>query len=158
MRTAKEFRTASKENYQDFIQTYPDAPLSFMQWSTVVYTFNYNFRDHLLETGDRAKMPWGFGDFMVSKKKKKTYKILPDGTEKINLSINWKATRELGKRVYHLNHHTEGYSYYWRWEPATARFYNSSIWYFRPCRLTSRLLNHYLSQPEYQHIYRNWDR
>lgn len=153
-----EYRTASRENYTLFCHTYPDIALSFTQWATIIYTFNYNFRDHLLESGDRVKMPWGFGDFMVAKKKKKKTKILPDGTEKINLSINWKASRAAGKRIYHLNYHTEGYNFYWRWEPRTARIYQPQVWRFTPSRVSSRLLCHYLKQPGYQHLYKEWDR
>ena len=39
----------------------------------------------------------------------------------------------------------------------TARFKNSDLWYFKPSRLTSRLLSHYLkTSDKYQHIYHEW--
>lgn len=157
MRRPVSYRTASRRSYENFRLAFPSLPLTYQQWASIIYTFNYNFRDHLLESGERAKMPWGFGDFMVAKKKKKRYKTLPDGTERVNLSINWKATREEGKYIYYLNDHTEGYNFYWRWEPKSARFYNSSIWYFKPSRISSRLITHYLSQPGYQDLYQCWD-
>lgn len=155
-RKTVEYRTASKENYRSFTLAYPEIKLSFTEWANIIYTFNYNFRDYMLESGDRAKMPFGFGDFMVGKKKKKRYKILPTGEEKINLSINWKATKEHGKYIYHTNVHTGGFNFYWRWEPRTARIYQAHIWRFKASRITSRLLTHYLNQSGYQHLYKEW--
>ncbi len=71
MRKPRQFRTASKENYSVFKKEHPEIVVTFTEWANIIYTFNYAFRDHLLETGNRAKMPHGFGDFMISKKKKK---------------------------------------------------------------------------------------
>lgn len=151
------YRTASKENYKIFCELHPDITLPFSEWQNIIYSFNYAFRDYMLETGNRAKMPWGFGDFMVSKKKKKREKVLPDGRIKINLSVNWKATKEAGKKIYHTNLHTSGYNFYWRWEPKTARIPYSDIWYFKPSRETSRLITHYLTKyPDMQYQYAVW--
>jgi hypothetical protein len=156
-RRAVPYRTASKENYQAFCKDYPGVNLSYLEWSSIIYTGNMAFRDYLLETGERAKLPWGFGEYMVAKKKKKKTKTLPDGTEKMNLSINWKATKELGKKIYHLNHHTEGFNFYWKWDLRTARFYQATAWRFKAARVTSRLINHYVHLPGYQHLYKEWD-
>jgi hypothetical protein len=156
-RVKTEYRTASRENYTLFQELHPGTGLSFSQWQNIIYHFNYAFRDHLLETGGKAKLPWGFGNFCIGKKKLKKYKTLPNGTQKINLRINWKRTREEGRYIYHTNFHTDSYNFYWRWEPRSCRFYQSSIWRFKPARETSRLLTHYLNQEGYQHLYREWD-
>jgi hypothetical protein len=157
LRKAVEYRTASRENYQCFIDDHPEVKVSFTQWANIIYTFNYAFRDYMLETGSKARMPYGFGDFMVAKKKKKTYKTLPDGTERINLSIDWKKTREMGKHIYHTNRHTGGFNFYWRWENKNAKIYQKVIWYFKPSRITSRLITHYINQyPQSQYLYQQW--
>jgi hypothetical protein len=156
VRPKREYSSASKANYLLFQEAYPAIDIPFTVWQNVIYSFNYGFRDHLLETGSRAKLPWGFGDLMISKKKKKKFKTAPDGTQYINLSIDWKATREAGKRIYHTNDHTEGFNFYYRWEPSTARFYQRQLWSFKPSRISSRLLAHYLRQPDYQHSYLEW--
>lgn len=155
-RVAVAYRTASKATYKRFREKHPTVKLSYSDWAGIIYGFNHSFRDYLLETGSKVKMPWGFGAFSVTKKKKRRYKTDPDGVERINLSVDWKATREAGKRIYHTNPHTEGYNFYWRWEPATARFYMAHIWYFKASRETSRLLATYLGREGYQHRYQEW--
>ena len=100
-------------------------------------------------------MPYGFGEFSINKKKRRKRKGLND--EFVNLPIDWQKTKEKGKIIYNFNYHTEGYFFGWMWFKTTARFRNSDFWYFKPSRLTSRLLSHYIKTDEkYQHIYQQW--
>jgi hypothetical protein len=79
------------------------------------------------------------------------------GEEYINLPVDWQKSKEKGKRIYNFNYHTEGYFFGWMWFKQSARFKNSDLWYFKPSRLTSRLLSHYLkTNDKYQHIYNEW--
>ena len=71
MRNKVQYRMASKENYNLFLQENPKIKLSFLEWSNIIYSFNYEFRDEILETGDIPKLPWGFGELAISKKKRK---------------------------------------------------------------------------------------
>lgn len=156
MRTKIGWRSASRENYADFCKKHPTISLTFDQWMNIVYTFNESFRDYILETGDKAKFPSGFGEFTINKKKRKRVKVV-DGREFVNLPVDWKRTRERGKITYNFNYHTEGYFFGWIWFKKTARFKNSDLWYFKACRVASRLIRHYLTINEkYQHIYREW--
>ncbi len=157
MRVAVNYRQASRENYERFLQENKHIKISYVAWQNVIYTFNYNFRDYLLETGEKAKLPWGIGDFSISKRKRKKFKILPNGDEVLNLAIDWKKTKEQGFKCYHFNYHTEGFNFKWRWFNKSARYRWSNIWCFKPSRITSRLLKHYLSQPDMQHMYQEWD-
>lgn len=156
MRTACEWRMASKANYKKFKEQFPDISLSYLQWSNIIYNFNYAVRDYILETGERFKLPWGFGEVSVTKKKRKQIYVLPSGEERINLPIDWQKTKKAGKRIFLFNFHTDGYSFKWKWFIHTARLRNSRLWVFKPSRLSSRMLKHYLSQPGYQFRYREW--
>jgi nucleoid DNA-binding protein len=150
-----EFRTASKENYKDFCKKHPTISLTFDEWRNILYSFNESFRNYILETGERAKLPYGFGEFTVNKKKRRKMKGLND--EFINLPVDWKKTKEKGKIIYNFNYHTEGYFFGWIWFKSTARFKQSDFWYFKPTRVTSRLLAHYIqTNDKYQHIYHTW--
>ena len=62
-RTKIDWRSASKANYVDFCKKHPQIELSFIEWKNVVYIYNDYFRNYILESGDRVKMPFGFGDF-----------------------------------------------------------------------------------------------
>ena len=146
MRTSVEWRMASKKQYKLFCEENPNIKLSFLEFQNIIYSFNYGFRDHLLETGNKGKLPWGVGDFAISKKKPKRTRVLDDGREIITLPIDWQKTKLLGKKIYHMNHHTEGYKFKWKWFIDSARFKSADIWSFKPNRITSRLIKHYLTE------------
>jgi len=157
MRIAVEWRSTSKDNYIKFRKKHPSIKISFDEWKNIIYTFNEDFKTYILETGDKARLPAGFGEFSVNKKITKRIKILPDGREFINLPVDWKKTKEKGKKIYNFNYHTEGYRFGWIWFKKAARFKNTDLWYFKPSRTTSRLLSHYLkTDNKYQHIYKRW--
>lgn len=150
------FRTASKENYRDFCRLHPHIHLTFDEWRNILYSFNDAVKHYILETGDKMKLPYGFGDFSINKKKRRKLKGLND--EFINLPVDWKRTKEKGKIIYNFNFHTEGYFFGWIWFKKSARFKQSQLWYFKASRVTSRLLAHYIKTNEnYQHIYRTWN-
>lgn len=157
MRVAVEWRSTSKDNYTKFRKKNPTIKISFDEWKNIIYTFNEDFKTYILETGEKARLPAGFGEFSINKKKRSKIKTLPDGREFINLPIDWKKTKEKGKRIYNFNYHTEGYHYRWLWFKKAARLKNIDLWYFKPSRTTSRLLSHYLNtDKKYQHLYQQW--
>ena len=155
MRVKVDWWSASKENYNLFCKTHPNTKLTFDEWRNIVYTYNESFKQYILETGEKIKMPYGFGEFSITKKKRKKTKGLND--EFINLPVDWKKTNENGKIIYNFNYHTEGYYFGWIWFKRTARFRHSDFWYFKPSRVTSRLLAHYIkTDQKYQYIYNQW--
>lgn len=156
MRTKVDWRSGSKENYSEFCKKHPTINLTYDEWRNIVYTYIESYKEYILETGERAKLPYGFGEFSINKKKRKKVKEI-DGKEFINLPIDWKRTKERGKRTYNFNYHTEGFFFGWHWFKETARFKHLELWYFKPSRTTSRLLAHYIKADEkYQHIYKQW--
>ena len=151
-----DYRTASRECYSKFCKKHPTIKLSFDEWRNILYTFNDGFKTYILETGQKARLPAGFGEFSINKKKRrKTTEY--QGVTRINLPIDWKKTKEKGKRIYNFNHHTEGFFFGWIWFKETARIRNIDLWWFKPTRLTSRLINHYIkTDNKYQHLYCQW--
>jgi nucleoid DNA-binding protein len=157
MRTKIDWRSSSKDNYNDFCKKHPSIKLTYDEWRNVLYTYNEFFKEYILETGEKVKLPFGFGEFSINKKKRRKLKNNIDGKEFVNLPIDWQKTKEKGKIIYNFNYHTEGYFFGWMWFKHTARFKNSDLWYFKPSRLTSRLLSHYLkTNDKYQYIYNEW--
>ena len=157
MRTKIDWRSSSKDNYNDFCKKHPSIKLTYDEWRNVLYTYNESFKEYILETGEKVKLPFGFGEFSINKKKRRRLKNNVDGKEFVNLPIDWQKTKEKGKVIYNFNYHTEGYFFGWMWFKQTARFKNSDLWYFKPSRLTSRLLSHYLkTNDKYQYIYNEW--
>jgi hypothetical protein len=155
MRTKIDWRSASKENYNNFCKKHPTIKLTFYQWRHIIYTYTDSFKNYILETGERAKLPYGFGEFSINKKKRRRLKGLKD--EFVNLPVDWKKTKEKGKIIYNFNFHTEGFFFGWMWFKDTARLRHTDLWYFKPSRTTSRLLSHYLkTDDKYQHLYHQW--
>ncbi|MEE3414039.1 MAG: hypothetical protein VZR53_01565 [Prevotella sp.] len=70
--------------------------------------------DEVLNSSEGFKMPYGLGFMQVGKYKPKTL----SGE---SLSVDYKASREYDKRIYHLNEHSNGYKYrlYWSKIPRT---------------------------------------
>lgn len=156
MRVKVDWRSAGKDNYKDFCKKNSQISLSYDEWRSIIYTFNESFREYILETGDKAKLPLGIGEFSINKKKRRKT-VTYQGKQYVSLPIDWKKTREKGKRIYNFNYHTEGYFFGWMWFKLTARFKNSNLWFFKPSRTTSRLLSHYLkTNDQYQHLYCEW--
>ena len=157
MRTPCDWRSSQKINYKTFKKAHPTIKVEYDQWKNILYSFNDSFKEYILETGERAKLPYGIGEFTIRKKKCPKTVIAPNGVERISLPKDWKKTREKGKPIYNFNFHTEGYFFGWIWFKKTARFREAYLWYFKPCRSTSRILAHYLKTDEkYQHLYQAW--
>ncbi len=155
-RVKVDWRSSSKDNYKNFCKKNPSIQISFDDWRNIIYSYNEYFKNYILETGDKARLPLGFGEFSINKKKRKKIKTI-NGVEMVNLPIDWQKSKEKGKRIYNFNYHTEGYFFGWIWFKETTRIRLVDLWYFKPTRTTSRLLSHYIkTDDKYQHIYREW--
>jgi nucleoid DNA-binding protein len=151
-----EWRSSSKENYINFCKKNPNIIITFNEWKNIVYQYNEYFKNYILETGEKARLPFGFGEFSINKKKRKKFKNIK-GEEYINLPVDWQRSKVKGKRIYNFNYHTEGYFFGWMWFKEYARIKNVDLWYFKPSRTTSRLLSHYIqTDNKYQNIYMQW--
>jgi nucleoid DNA-binding protein len=155
-RVKVDWRSSSKDNYKNFCKKNSLIQITFDEWRNIIYSFSDAFKNYILESGDKAKLPYGFGEFSINKKKRKRYKMV-DGKEIINLPIDWQKSKEKGKRIYNFDYHTEGYFFGWMWFKESTKFRNVDLWYFKPSRNTSRLLSHYIkTDDKYQHIYNEW--
>ena len=151
-----EWRSSSKDNYNNFCKKNPNIKITFNEWKNIVYQYNEYFKNYILETGEKARLPFGFGEFSINKKKRKKFKNIK-GEEYINLPVDWQRSKVKGKRIYNFNYHTEGYFFGWMWFKESARIKNVDLWYFKPSRTTSRLLSHYIqTDNKYQNIYMQW--
>jgi len=77
--------------------------LSFEECKNIIETCNANIAEVVIEENDGFKLPFGLGYIVVGKYR-------PTRPQ-----IDWKKTNEAGKKVYHLNLHTDGFAVklYW---------------------------------------------
>ncbi|MEO7520351.1 MAG: hypothetical protein ABIW79_00915 [Gemmatimonas sp.] len=159
MRTKREYRSDSRENYNRFIKenNLTEKELSYSKYTKNINICNWMFIEYALETGIKVFLPYGFGPLAVNKKKLKRYKEF-EGKKYINLRIDWAKTKKLGKKIYHTNEHTEGYNYKWLWFPKETKLYLADCYVFNPCRYASRAINKYLTKPNspYKDMYLEW--
>jgi len=154
-RSAVAWSSGRTINYKEFCKNYPDIKITIEEWRTILYSFNDTFKFHVLESGEKVKLPYGFGTFAIEKKKRKQFK--GKNNEFNNMAVDWVKSKLLGKRIYNFNFHTEGYFFGWRWFRPKVTFRQSDLWYFKPTRVTSRLLCHYLKvDNKYMNLYKEW--
>lgn len=156
-RPTVQYRTASKENYKRFCIEYPEIRLSYKEWKDILYTYSEIYTDEVIETGNKVKFPLGFGNFAISKRKQKRTKEW-NGKTYINLPVDWKKSKELGKKTYIMNYHTDGYRYKWQWFKDSAYFHLSDLYVFQPSREVSRKLARILKDPDntMRELYLEW--
>lgn len=65
MRVKIDWRSASKESYKIFCKKHPSIKLTYDEWRNILYSFNDAFKNYILETGEKAKLPFGFGEFSL---------------------------------------------------------------------------------------------
>lgn len=151
MRPKREYRSASKENYLLFKKDNPGVDISFAKWVEVIRTWNELFVEQLILTGEPGKIPFGLGRPSVRKYRPTTKKKDKDGKEIIKRPINWPATKELGKYVYYLNFHTDGWQYFFQWRHQDCKLRCALIWKFEIARVHRRRLGALLKTPNDPH-------
>lgn len=70
--------------------------------------------EHIFERSEGFKMPYGLGFIQIGKYRPKSYNSK-------SLSVDYKASKEYDKKIYHLNEHSDGYKFrlYWSKIPRT---------------------------------------
>lgn len=102
----------TKKSYtiRDMYKSYKeiDENVDYLRFKRILDQFNTNLLDSLLNASEGFKMPCRLGFICIVKYRPKSY------TNK-SLSKDYKLSKELGKTVYHLNEHSDGYKYrlYW---------------------------------------------
>lgn len=156
-----DFRTTNTENFRQLKKDYPEfRKLKVSAWRGLILAYTEKYKEHLLETGDMLDIQGECGNLAIKKKKRRKLILNPHtGKTHINLPVDWKKTNALGKKVYIMNYHTDGYHFGWIWfkqvKKTGIKFPN--IWKFQAMKKAKNLLFTYLMKDQkYQHIYREW--
>lgn len=104
-------------------------------YKRVIRECNKAMLDKILYESATFTLPFKLGELRI----KKTRQIYI----KSHLKIDWEATKKLGKRVYHLNEHRNGYRYRWLWRKK-GPIVNQSVYSYTPVRKAKRTLAYIL--------------
>lgn len=105
-------------------QTGP-ASISRAKFGAFIRELNEEIVKEILAKPDRINLWCNMGSLSVKKYKQKF--------NKKKLRVDWARTKAVGKRMYHLNEHRDGYRYFFHWEKV-AGVPNISAYNFFPSR------------------------
>jgi hypothetical protein len=100
-------------------------------FSTIIKEANLMLRDAIIYNADTITLPFRSGKLSVRK-----FAVPYRLDNKKNWAVNWKATKEAGKRVFH----GEEFGYRWKWNKFDCHVTGKKYYIFRPCRKASRMI------------------
>ena len=118
----KHYTDNTEDNYSIDYKTYRDVLNSFFQM------LSYN----LIEEGHTIKLPYNLGYLDIVKSR--------NWIKAKRYSIDFKATREYGKIIYHLNEHSGGYKHRCHWTKFGCNIANLNKYRFIMTRTNKRRL------------------
>lgn len=109
----KMIKNKKSTTFRDMYKTLP-LELDYFTYTRILDEMCNVILQHIFNRSEGFKMPYGLGFIQIGKYKPKTF------TAK-SLSIDYKASKEYNKHIYHLNEHSDGYKYrlYWSKIPRT---------------------------------------
>lgn len=93
--------------------------------------------EYIYETSLEYRLPHSLGGFQLVKKKRNLDRMFH------NSQIDWENTVKYGKKVYHVNEHSDGYRYFFMWNK-NGKLLNISRYRFVPTRTNKRKLANYV--------------
>jgi hypothetical protein len=139
------FNTCSQSDYKLYKEE-SNHKVSYEMYKKINVLANTFLSDKILE-GKRIKLPFGLSDVFINKYKQE----IKNKDGRLNLPIDWKKSKELGKRVYHLNHHTDGFTFKWFWAKSDAKFKFKELWAFKAVRKNTRAINKIVKEGEVEY-------
>lgn len=114
-----------RDAYKRYIKEYPKGDTFFVEYKEYREVCELNNKLALkliLEESEVYKMYANLGDIEIEKKKM----ILTNLENK--MKVDWKASKEAGTRIFHLNEHSDGHKYKFKWNKKTSRITNKKAY------------------------------
>lgn len=108
--------------------------ITYLVYKEITTCYFKKIVDHLFNGGN-FRIPHRLGTLQIIKKR-----VYASSQVKYASSIDWEQTIKYGKKVIHLNEHSNGYKYLFMWDKAGANRLNISKYRFVPTRQLKRYL------------------
>lgn len=125
------------KSYMEYVYDNPLYQVEYRKFRDIINDYFRYLRDEIIENGKEVRLPCRMGTLQVVKHKPKTY------TSK-SLRIDFKATKEAGKTIYHLNEHTNMYKYRFLWSKQNMLTKNKTKYQLIMTRANKRRLAYLL--------------
>lgn len=126
--------------YKKYLIEYPEGDIYYVNYSDFI-AINEEFYKKMMEEimyrNVEFKLPHRMGYLNIIKRKINF---------KNNLAIDWKTTNDCGKKVYHLNDHSGGYKYIFKWTKKNVIVTNKFLYRLVVTRDYKRLLAKLIKQ------------
>lgn len=145
--------TSGKHMFNEFCRQFPSVDITYDQYKMIIEGINEYYRGHMLETGHIVFLPYGNGKMMVQKNKIKTKVI--QGKPTLKAAVDWGASNKAGKIIYHLNDHSDKYTYRYMWFSASSYIQPYNIWKMVMSDESKNKLKEYVKEESgYKDVYR----
>lgn len=121
-----------KDFYNYYIDNTPDG-IDYKRFKALLVDYYKLLAEQLLGGVNDLKLPHNLGTLRIVKYK-------PKYSTCKKLAVDFKSTKELGKRVYHLNQHSDGFSYKLLWQNAIRCHFCLQKYYVNLVRANKREL------------------
>jgi hypothetical protein len=118
--------------------------LSLADWRAATRAGNLALRSLLVVKGQMVQLPHRLGKLIIYRKK----------VDFDRPAVNWKLTKATGKRVFHINEHSNFFKAFTFWEKITCNFRYQSFYKFLPVRDFSRAIAQIMLGPDGYRQYR----
>lgn len=125
-----------KDFYQSYCEYVEDNPLYQVDYKTfrgIIDDYFRYLRDEIIENGKEVKLPCRLGTLQIVKHKPKEW----NGK---SLRMDYHASKEYGKMMYHLNEHSNGFKYRYYWSKLNMLTPNKSKYQLVMTRANKRRL------------------
>jgi len=124
-----------KDAYKDYTEELPETSafnVEYKLYRNICEAYNKKISEYILNAGE-ITFPYRLGSLRI-KKTRMNY------SNKNHMRPDWKKTKELGKTVYHLNDHTDGFRFRWAWDKSNMTSVGKKMYAFYPTRTNKRAL------------------
>lgn len=125
-----------KDMYELYIQEVDEDSPYYVSWQDYKSICNDMFKEmsrRILEEAAEIQLPFRLGSVYIVKKLPKTW------TTK-SLRVDFCSTMKYGKTIYHLNDHSNGFKFRFKWNKSKALVKNKSFYVFKATRGNNREL------------------
>ncbi len=132
-----------KEMYNEYIKTVDsNSPynVSYQEFMQITEDYLREVAKGLLASKGSFRIPHNLGYIDITKKRVDLSKLK---------RVDWKATVETGKTIYHLNEHSDGFDYKVEWTRIVQNVKNVKLYVFQPTRKIKRTLAKLIKNKEF---------
>jgi len=128
------------EGYKNQVEPHSPYDVTYKEFMNILNDYLKGISEGILAGKGSYKIPFNLGYIDITKSKVDLTKLK---------RVDWKATVETGKTIYHLNEHSDGFDYKTEWTRISNTARNSRLYVYSPTRKMKRTLAKLIKNKEF---------